>query len=338
MRGIRQVARTSTATDVIVRSKSLAVVTPDSSFAYVRRLKAQARVGFVTTSYPQKEDDPAGHFVHAEVVAAQRAGFRTHVLAPPHGGAFGWPGAAARLRAQPWRATEVAAWIGQTRAALRELDADYIVCHWCVPSAWPTVTSGPVARVPVEVVSHGGDVRLLTRMPHGMRRWMVNQLLARAEAWRFVSTALVEQLASAVEPAQQRRLHAIAYVAPSPIAHLDVRGEVQANRASLGGRPLYVCAGRLVKTKRVDRVIDYVADRRNAQPILVIIGDGPERRRLEAQAQRWQIETRFLGTRPRREALGWIGAADEFVHASQAEGCSTVVREAKQLGVSVTQL
>ncbi len=47
---------------------------------------------------------------------------------------------------------------------------------------------------------------------------------------------------------------------------------------------------------------------------------------------------RFLGTTSRREALSWIGAADELVHASRIEGLSTVIREAERLGTSVTRL
>jgi glycosyltransferase involved in cell wall biosynthesis len=119
---------------------------------------------------------------------------------------------------------------------------------------------------------------------------------------------------------------------------LDVAEDVRARRSSLGDRPLYVCAGRLVRSKRVDRVIEYVASRREGRPILVVIGDGPERARLEKLAQRWQIDVRFLGNTPRRETLVWIASADELVHASIAEGMSTVVREAEHLGVTITVL
>src|SRR5262249_48896745 len=124
----------------------------------------------------------------------------------------------------------------------------------------------------------------------------------------------------------------------SPLGMPDVRDASRARRASLEGRRLYVCAGRLVASKRVDKVIDYVAARRHDLPVLVVLGDGPERPSLEKQAQRWHLDARFLGVTPRREALTWIGAADELVHASRAEGLSTVVREAEELGVPVTLL
>ena len=104
-----------------------------------------------------------------------------------------------------------------------------------------------------------------------------------------------------------------------------------------------MCAGRLVASKRVDKVIDYVATSpnhgtRRDERTLVVLGDGPERAQLERLARAWRMDVRFLGTVSRRETLGWIGAADELVHASRAEGLSTVVREAEHLGVPVTIL
>jgi glycosyltransferase involved in cell wall biosynthesis len=95
-----------------------------------------------------------------------------------------------------------------------------------------------------------------------------------------------------------------------------------------------------VPSKRVDKVIDYVAsghgDRNDR--VLVVVGDGPERKKLEQLARRWGMDVRFVGTRPRRDTLTWLGAADEIVHASMAEGLSTVIREAEHLGVPLTTL
>ena len=45
-----------------------------------------------------------------------------------------------------------------------------------------------------------------------------------------------------------------------------------------------------------------------------------------------------MGTRSRRDTLAWLGAADEIVHASKAEGLSTVIREAEHLGIPLTTL
>ena len=301
-------------------------------------MPSASSVCVVTTSYPSSDGDPAGHFVRAEVAELERAGHAVTVVTPNPGGAFGWPGAAFRIREKPWRAIGAAAWMVQAAAAVRAARPDRVIAHWSVPCAWPVVTSSRLDHVPLEVVSHGGDVRLLAAAPAPVRRRVMKTLLRRATTWRFVSTPLLERLAAAIDPSDAVRLHAIAVLQASPLTMLDVAEDVRVRRSSLGDRPLYVCAGRLVRSKRVDRVIDYVAGLREGRPILVVIGDGPERARLEKLAANWHIDVRFLGTMPRRETLVWIASADELVHASIAEGMSTVVREAEHLGVKVTVL
>ena len=288
----------------------------------------------MTTSYPSNDGDPAGHFVKAEVTELERMGHIVTVVTPRAGGAFGWPGASSRLREKPWRAVEAAGWIARAASQVRVARPARIIAHWSVPSAWPVVVTSRLDHVPLEIVSHGGDVRLLAGLPERVRESIVRRLVARATSWRFVSQSLLDHLTRAL-PGQASAIRSLATIAPSPLGMLDVREDVRVRKSTLGDRPLYVCAGRLVASKRVDRVIDYVAGHRAGQPILVVIGDGPERARLEKLAQRWQLDARFLGNTPRRETLTWIGAADELVHASIAEGISTVVREAEHLGVKI---
>jgi glycosyltransferase involved in cell wall biosynthesis len=296
-------------------------------------------IAVVTTSYPAFDGDPSGHFVASEVAQLEGDGHRVTVIAARPGGAFGWPGAAVRVREKPWRALDAAAWMARAAMRLRTARPERIVAHWCVPSAWPVAAAGAGAREPeLEVVSHGADVRLLAELPPAVRGKVVTRIAERASSWRFVSAALREQLARTIPAATVHVLERVAVVGASPLGMPDVQDAVRARRAELDGRPLYVCAGRLVASKRVDKVIDYVAGRLADGPVLVVLGDGPERAHLEKLAQHWRLDARFLGTTPRREALAWIGAASELVHASRAEGLSTVVREAEQLGVPVTIL
>src|SRR4051812_15004595 len=119
------------------------------------------RVAVVTTSYPAYEGDPSGHFVAAEVRELEAGGHEVLVIAPRPGGAFGWPGAAARIRARPWRALDAAAWFGRAAMKVRRARVDRIVAHWCVPSA----ILAAAGDAELEIVSHGGDVRLLLAMP-----------------------------------------------------------------------------------------------------------------------------------------------------------------------------
>jgi glycosyltransferase involved in cell wall biosynthesis len=308
--------------------------------------EVRMRIAVVTTSYPTFDGDPAGHFVDAEVGPLAAAGHDVQVIHPRPGGAFGWPGAPTRIRQRPSRLADAAVWAARASAELVRLGPDRIVAHWALPSAFPIALAAlslSRRRIELEIVSHGTDVRLLAHMPPAVRRRVVAPLLRRAAVWRFVSAELGAALESALELDQARALRKIAAVVPSALEVPDVGAEADAKRRALGDRRLYVCASRLVPSKRVDKVIDYVATSGNhgsqrSERTLVVLGDGPERPHLERLARAWQFDVRFLGTTTRRETLSWIGAADELVHASRIEGLSTVIREAESLGTPVTRI
>src|SRR5580700_5108969 len=161
------------------------------------------RIALVTTSWPAGPGDPAGHFVRTEAAELERAGHDVVIVAPAGhdpSGAFGWPGVAARIRERPLRALEAARWVLQARTRVATLAVDRaidrIVVHWAVPGAWPIAFSAPEVRV--DVVSHGGDVRLLVQTPGLLRDRVAMAIAERASSWRFVSDALQRQLLEAL--------------------------------------------------------------------------------------------------------------------------------------------
>ena len=117
----------------------------------------------------------------------------------------------------------------------------------------------------------------------------------------------------------------------------DVDEGVARKTRELAGLRVAVCVGRLVESKRIDRAIEYLA-RTQEVDALVIVGDGPERLRLEQLAKDRGVDARFVGRVDRVEALAWIGAAQLVLHASEREGLSTVVREAEALGTRVVEV
>jgi teichuronic acid biosynthesis glycosyltransferase TuaC len=294
------------------------------------------RVAVVTTSYPAHEGDPSGHFVQAEVRELERGGDTVVVVRPAPGGAFGWPGVAARLRQQPWRAVDAVRWVAAARSEVRGLNAERVVAHWALPCAWPI--GGAAAGAELEIVSHGGDVRLLTRLPAVARERVVAGLASRAQAWRFVSSRLLETLLACLGETTRTRLASIAQVRAASLEELDVRAAIEQRRQELGGTRVAVSVGRLVPGKHVDRAIEHVASGRHDIDALVVVGDGPERAHLERLARRRGVDARFVGIVSREDALAWIGAADVVIHASRSEGLSTVVREAEGLGVPVVAI
>jgi teichuronic acid biosynthesis glycosyltransferase TuaC len=307
------------------------------------------RIAVVTTSYPAFPGDPCGHFVETE--SRELAdGADVVVLTPGNGGdtrtiergvtvwrldggdAFGWPGVAARVRERPGRLVFAAAWMARARRQLAALPTfDRVVAHWAVPSAFPVACTGS-RRVPVDVVSHGADVRLLLRLPAVARHAVVGRILRCASSWRFVSSTLANDLAASLGPRDAASLREKTCVKPASIEILPAGERSAALRRESGEGPLLVCVGRLVPSKRFERALDRVAE---ARARVVIVGDGPERGRLESHARALGLQARFVGKTSREDALAWIGAADALVHASLTEGLSTVVREAEVLGVRV---
>ncbi len=293
----------------------------------------------VTTSYPDGPGDYAGHFVRADARLLAETG-RVVVVAPGSwvdpderrlevvrlgsDRAFGAPGVAARVRAHPALVRDVGAFVLRARRALRAIRPDRIVAHWLIPSAWPIAAA---VDVPLSVVVHGGDARLLLALPRPARRWLVESLLDRGATFRFVSRDLLDRVARATT----ERVRDHAAVAPSA---LDVSGAPgrAAARGALGlrsERRIAVIVGRLIERKRIAVALDAATSIGGLD--VVVVGDGPEREALALAHPR----VRFTGSVARDQALAWIAAADVLISASREEGAPTVIREARALGVPV---
>lgn len=95
-----------------------------------------------------------------------------------------------------------------------------------------------------------------------------------------------------------------------------------------------VAIGRLVPGKRFDDVID-VAGRLLPQRELLIIGDGPERGRLEQVAARSPVTVRFCGALPHTEVLAALDRASALISMSVSECWPNAVAEALATGTPV---
>ena len=96
-----------------------------------------------------------------------------------------------------------------------------------------------------------------------------------------------------------------------------------------------VTVGRLVPWKQIDHLIKAVTECEDVG--LVIVGDGPERRRLEATVVENQLTDRvyFAGHQSKEEAFALMSACDIFVLNSTYEGFPHVVLEAMCAGLPV---
>ncbi|HTP27898.1 MAG TPA: glycosyltransferase [Anaeromyxobacteraceae bacterium] len=98
---------------------------------------------------------------------------------------------------------------------------------------------------------------------------------------------------------------------------------------------LVVAAGRFSYEKRFDVVIDaFRRLRGKRRAVLLLLGDGPERVRLESRASR--LDVHFLGFEKDRSRLASIFASsDVFLHGCPYETCGLTIAEARSCGVPV---
>lgn len=98
-----------------------------------------------------------------------------------------------------------------------------------------------------------------------------------------------------------------------------------------------VFVGSLVPLKAAILAVEALAETQSASVSLVVIGEGPERRRVMRQAERLGLGDRvtMTGHLPRREVLGRVAAATALIHPALHEESGMAVSEALALGTPV---
>ena len=136
------------------------------------------------------------------------------------------------------------------------------------------------------------------------------------------------------------------FVVPSGIDLRRFRGSLDETRrnvlrASLGipaGRTVLVFVGRLAGEKRVEELLRFRADMGPCDVTLLLVGDGPDRKRLETVAAELGLEAPdviFTGMVPAEEVAEWYQLGDLFVSASTSETQGLTYAEALAAGVPV---
>lgn len=119
--------------------------------------------------------------------------------------------------------------------------------------------------------------------------------------------------------------------APNPERRRQMMGKLATHPKAA----LAVVACRLAVEKRVNQIIDAVSLVNEQRPLaLVVLGDGPERARLEKQARKLP-HVAFPGFLPRSEYADLVASADVFVHGGAAETFGFVLGEALLCGTRI---
>jgi glycosyltransferase involved in cell wall biosynthesis len=205
---------------------------------------------------------------------------------------------------------------------------DVVNAQWLYPDGVAAVRIGQSLRVPVVLTALGSDVNVCMREP---AKWkQVIESLEGAAAITTVSAALKDRLVAGgaspekVKPILNGADHSVFHVRAAKACREDL------GIATEGKVVLYV--GRLVEIKGLEHLIAAAAKlaRMRADFTICLVGDGPLRERLQADAGARGLEARvrFMGPRPHAEIATWMGACDVFCLPSLDEGCPNVVLEA----------
>lgn len=211
--------------------------------------------------------------------------------------------------------------------SLRGRGIELIHAHQAYPDGAAARLLAADLGVACVVTVHGADVNVNLRRPGPVRERTI-RALDGAAAVVAVSGAVARRLAGVVAG---ERLHTVLN---------GVTGlEQVAPSGLLPGRPLVLSVGNLYASKGHALVLDALArlGPRHGDLAYVVVGDGPEKRRLEARARQLGLSGRvtFLGWRSHDEVLGLMARADAFVLPSSPEGFGLVYAEAMAQGTPV---
>ena len=207
------------------------------------------------------------------------------------------------------------------RSIVRRDSIDVIHAHWLVPQGVVGALLSEVTGKPVVVTAHGADVYGANGgIKDKLKRWALRRT-ARV-------TAVSQDLANAID-----RL--MGEDTPVEVISMGVDTErfrpatgPSELRQRLGGGPIVLFVGRLAEKKGVRYLLEAMPAVLTEAPdaTLVIVGDGPLRADLEAQARALSISdnVRFEGAKRPDELPAYYHAADVFAGPSiVAEGGDT---------------
>ncbi len=303
----------------------------------------------VAHSFPRADGDVAGAFIWRLGEALIARGHGVTVVAPADRGDVGADRlGAVRVRrvryASPARETlayhggmhrasasplGALAFLRMVRALSRAVDeevlassANIIHAHWWVPGGLAAQRAQRHGRS-FMVTLHGTDVALARRLPGGRR--MMASVLAQASTVTAVSTFLAAEAAAALRVPRDT-----IPVTPMPLA-LGVTADPDAARTGA------IFVGRLTAQKGVPYLLDALAIlRRQGRPLdLMVVGDGPERAALKAQAIALGLSVTFTGFVGPDQVGIHLRDKRVFILPAVDEGLGLVVAEALTQGVPV---
>lgn len=314
----------------------------------------QMRVLVLSHLFPNKRDAAAGTFVLEQVKQLQAAGIEVVVVSPtPWAPRFlAWHRSVKKHIGIPVGETvdrfEVehprvpvlprnlsfpvegfgyyAACRGRVRRFMSEGGIDLIHAHTIMPDGFGAVLLGREFNVPVVCTVHGSDISVYPRESRAVA-WATKWALKRVTRLIAVSEDLKRKVVEMIGPCEI----SVAHNGADPNVF---KPESQIDTRATLGLPLdkkIVCfVGYFREDKGLPYLLEAFARLRRDDTILCLVGDGPLRSEVSAQAERLGIAKSclFAGAQPHARVAQWLAAADCLVLSSLTEGLPTILPEA----------
>jgi glycosyltransferase involved in cell wall biosynthesis len=199
---------------------------------------------------------------------------------------------------------------------LRARGTQHLHNHMAMASCSVAMLASEISGIPYSFTMHGPDIFFEPR------RWRIDEKIARAAFVACISHFCRSQGMLFSAPTHWNRLH-IVHCGIDPVLY---------DRSPSGPGAHLLFVGRLAAVKGVPvlfRALTQVA-RQCSEVKLTLIGDGPERARLEAEAHSMGLGgmVHFAGYRSQIEVAEALAGADVLVLPSFAEGLPVVLMEA----------
>lgn len=205
---------------------------------------------------------------------------------------------------------------GVLAAHLADAGVEHLHNHIAKASCTVAMLVNALSGLPYSFTMHGPDIFF---EPH---HWRIDEKAARATFVACISEFCRSQLMCFTDQAHWGRFH-IVHCAVDPGRYTPSR--------HAGKRLLFV--GRLAAVKGVPVLLEALRGLDTEGWHLTVIGDGPDRAAIEAQARGLPVD--FLGYRSQAEVAQALSETDLFVLPSFAEGVPVVLMEAMASGVPV---
>ncbi len=310
------------------------------------RAAGKLHVLTITPFYPTDQDDAVGCFISEPLSWLAKFGIRNTVFAvqpiyrgrfqgrgsqiPAHWlryfalpGGFGLPTAGAFLFARI---------VGRVRELQRSQGIDLIHAHGPLPCGHAAMLLSAELRLPYVVSVHGLDA------------FSTEQVGGRAGEWcRRISQRVYRSSRRVICISERVREQVLAGTESSGRTSVVYNG-VDPELFSPAGEPssgglVVLSVGNLIPIKGHELLIRAVASLTTEFPALIleIIGDGPERSRLQALTRELQIFERvhFLGRQTRQQVAAAMRRCTVFALPSRYEGLGCVYLEAMSVGKPV---